>query len=128
MASKRRDVDPEALHEADEAERTQQVVGLPQTRDETDELHRQMRAASSATVVVAIVAMLTMCYVAKLPIIVLLISILLATVSWTVVEKPMNALKRYWPYGSALKSPPERRLELDRCHAEACSAEASASA
>jgi predicted PurR-regulated permease PerM len=79
MASKRRDADPETLHEAVEDEaRPQRVVGLPQTQEEADELHRQMRVSASATMVLAVLAMLTMCYFAKLPIIVLLLSILLA--------------------------------------------------
>ncbi len=79
MASKRRESDPDKLHEAVEDEaQPRRVVGLPQTQEEADELHRQMRASGSATKVLAVLAMLTMCYFAKLPIIVLLLSILLA--------------------------------------------------
>src|SRR5437868_1851138 len=79
MTSKRREADPAALREATEDEsRPQRVIGLPQTQEEGDELHRQMRASASATLVLAVLAMLTVCYFAKLPIIVLLLSILLA--------------------------------------------------
>jgi len=79
MTSKRREADPAALREAMEDEsRPQRVVGLPQTQEEGDELHRQMRASASATLVLAVLAMLAVCYFAKLPIIVLLLSILLA--------------------------------------------------
>jgi predicted PurR-regulated permease PerM len=79
MASKRGERDPEAIHEAVEDEsRPQRVVGLPRTQEEADDLHRQMRASASATMVLAVLAMLTVFYFAKLPIIVLLISILLA--------------------------------------------------
>jgi predicted PurR-regulated permease PerM len=79
MTGKRREADPEALHDAVENEsQPRHVVGLPQTQQEGDELQRQIRAASSATMLLAIVAMLTVCYIAKLPIIVLLLSILLA--------------------------------------------------
>jgi predicted PurR-regulated permease PerM len=79
MTSKRRDADPEAVHEAAEDElRPQRVVGLPQTQEEADELHRQMRASATATMVLTILAVLTVFYFAELPIIVLLISILIA--------------------------------------------------
>jgi predicted PurR-regulated permease PerM len=77
--ARKRDGDPEALHEAAEDEsRPQRVVGLPRTQEEADELHRKMRASTSATMVLALLAVLAVFYVAKLPIIVLLISILLA--------------------------------------------------
>ncbi len=66
------------LHEAQEAERPQRVVGLPQTQEEAEELHRRMRAASKAAVLLAVLAMVTVTYFAKLPIIVVLISVLLA--------------------------------------------------
>jgi predicted PurR-regulated permease PerM len=79
MTGKRRDADPEALHDGvAEESGPQRVVGLPQTQEEANELHRQLRAASSAAVLLAILAMLAVCYYAKLPLIVLLISILLA--------------------------------------------------
>ncbi|MBZ5568479.1 MAG: AI-2E family transporter [Acidobacteriia bacterium] len=78
MASKRSEADPEALHDAAELERVQHVTGLPQRQEEADEVHRHMRAGASATILLAVLAMLTVCYFAELPIIVLLISILLA--------------------------------------------------
>ena len=79
MARKLGEGDPEALREAAEDEsRPQHVVGLPRTQEEADELHRQMRASSSATMVLAVLAVLAVFSFAKLPIIVLLISILLA--------------------------------------------------
>ncbi len=81
MAAKRSDADPETLHQAEvEESRPQRVIGLPQTQEEGNELHRQLRASASATMLLSVLAMLTICYFAKLPIIVLLISILLAFV------------------------------------------------
>jgi predicted PurR-regulated permease PerM len=79
MTTKRKEADSEALHEGvEERTRPQRIVGLPQTQEEADELHRQMRASASATMVLAILAVLVTFYFAKLPFIVLLISILLA--------------------------------------------------
>ncbi len=81
MTTKRRDPDAEALGERGEEEpRPQHVVGLPQTQEEADDLHRRMRASSSAIMVLASLAVLVVCYYAKLPIMVLLVSILLAFV------------------------------------------------
>ena len=79
MATKRGEGDPEALDAAvaDES-RPQHVVGLPRTQEEADDLHRQMRASASATMVLAILAVLAVFSYAKLPIIVLLTAILLA--------------------------------------------------
>jgi predicted PurR-regulated permease PerM len=79
MTGKRREADPEALQErAAEESEPLRVVGLPQTQEAANELHRDIRAASSAAILLAILAMLAVCYFAKLPIIVLLLSILLA--------------------------------------------------
>lgn len=62
--------------ERGEPPRVEPVTSAPSP--ERDELHRRVGAASSALVVLAILAVLTVCYTAKLPIIVLLISILLS--------------------------------------------------
>ncbi|MGZ4812899.1 MAG: AI-2E family transporter [Terriglobales bacterium] len=79
MTVKRREADAEPVHEAvEEASSPAHVIGLPQNQQDADELYRQLRVASSATILVAVLAMLTVCYFAKLPMIVLLISILLA--------------------------------------------------
>ncbi len=79
MTSKRRDAETEAFGEqAESAEQPQKVVGLPQTQEEADDLLRRMRASSSAIMVLASLGVLAVCYIAKLPIIVLLVSILLA--------------------------------------------------
>src|ERR1051325_5886412 len=79
MAIKRKESGPEAMQEsAEERAHPQHVVGLPQTQEEADELHRQMGASASATMVLVILAVLAVFYFAQLPIVVLLISILLA--------------------------------------------------
>ena len=79
MANKRRDADPDALHETAEYEaQPQHVVGLPQSQEEADDLHRRTRASSAATMVLAVLAVLAVFYIAELPIVVVLISILLA--------------------------------------------------
>lgn len=79
MANKRRDADPDALHETAEDEaQPQRVVGLPQSQEEADDLHRRTRASSAATMVLAVLAVLAVFYIAELPIVVVLISILLA--------------------------------------------------
>ena len=79
MTGTRREADPEAPQETvAEESQPRRVVGLPQTQEEATDLHRRIRAASSATILLAILAMLTVCYIAKLPMIVLLISVLLA--------------------------------------------------
>ncbi len=78
MTTQRRDADPELLHDTGEVEQPQPIMAPPPTQEETEELHRQMRAASKAVVVLAILGVLTVFYFAKLPIIVMLISILLA--------------------------------------------------
>ncbi len=74
MTTERTDAGPDELHEAEE-QQPQPLEGplLPR-----EEFQRELRAASSALILLAIVATLTICYIAKLPIIVLLISILLA--------------------------------------------------
>ncbi len=79
MASKRREADPEALpDEVAEKPLPQHVIGLPQTQEEADDLHRRIRASSSALMVLAILAVMTVFSYAKLPIIVVLVAILLA--------------------------------------------------
>jgi predicted PurR-regulated permease PerM len=77
MTTKRTEADREALHEEAKA-RPQHVPGLAQTQEEASELRRHIRAVSSATMVLAILAVLTVFYFAKLPFIVLLTAILLA--------------------------------------------------
>jgi predicted PurR-regulated permease PerM len=74
MTTERTDAGPHELHEAEE-QQPQPLEGplLPR-----EEFQRELRAASSALILLAIVAVLTICYFGKLPIIVLLISILLA--------------------------------------------------
>jgi predicted PurR-regulated permease PerM len=79
MTGKRRDVDSEAPPETmAEESHPRRVIGLPQTQEEANELLRRIRAASSAAILLAILAMLAVFYYAKLPLIVLLFSILLA--------------------------------------------------
>jgi predicted PurR-regulated permease PerM len=87
MPGKPREADQEALHDTvAEESQPRRVVGLPQTQEEADELHRRIRAASLATILLAILAMLAVCYIAKLPMIVLLISILLAFILAPLVD------------------------------------------
>ena len=72
MTVKRGEANAEPAHETVEAPSPSHVVGLPQNQQDADELYRQVRAASSAMVWLAVLVMLAVCYYAKLPIIVLL--------------------------------------------------------
>ncbi len=73
MATKRRD-----------AEREEEVT--PFSPLEAEHAERQLRIAANAQVVLAVLAVLTVCYFAELPIIVLLISVLLSFILAPVVE------------------------------------------
>lgn len=81
MSSKRRSAEPE------DAEREEVVAAAPRVPPaETAELHRELRASSSAQMILAVLAVLTLCYFAKLPLIVILVSILLAFVLAPLVD------------------------------------------
>jgi len=66
-----------------------------------EELYRRVSAASSALVVLAMLAVLTVCYFAKLPIIVLLISILLSFILAPLVDL-LQRMRLPRPVASAL--------------------------
>jgi predicted PurR-regulated permease PerM len=72
MATKRRD-----------AERDEELAPL---QLDPEELERQLRARTGAQVILAVLAVLAVCYFAKLPLIVLLVSILLSFILAPVVE------------------------------------------
>ena len=75
----KREEDKAVVHTAHEENAPpQRVVGLPQTQEEGDELQRQMRASSTALMVLAILAVGAVFYFAELPIVAILIAILLA--------------------------------------------------
>ena len=79
MAAKRSEADPETLHETVEEEsRPQRVSDFRRRRKKRTNCTGRCARSASATMLLAVLAMLTVCYFAKLPIIVLLISILLA--------------------------------------------------
>lgn len=59
---------------------------IPQAMVDAEDLHRHIRAGSTAALVIAAVAVLAVAYVAKLPIIVLLLAILLSFILAPVVE------------------------------------------
>ncbi|MGI9100941.1 MAG: AI-2E family transporter [Terriglobales bacterium] len=68
-------------------EEAPRAVPLPaQTEEQATEVQRHLRGSSTATTVLAIVAVLTVCYVAKLPIIVVLVSVLLAFILAPIVD------------------------------------------
>ncbi len=64
--------------ERGESPRVPPAAATPALSPERQELHRRVGLASSALVVLAVLSVLTVCYFAKLPIIVLLISILVS--------------------------------------------------
>ncbi len=83
----RRKEEEAALHQTHEEKAPpQRVVGLPQTQEEGDELQRQLRASSTAMMVLAILAVGAVFYFAELPIVAMLIAILLAFILAPVVD------------------------------------------
>jgi len=79
MAVRRKEEDEAVIHKSPEDKApAQRVIGLPQTQEEGDELQRQVRASSTATIVLAILAVGAVFYFAELPIVAMLIAILLA--------------------------------------------------
>ncbi len=79
MAVRRKEEDEAVIHKTPEEKLPpQRVVGLPQTQEEGDEIQRQLRSSSTATMVLSILAVGAVFYFAELPIVVLLFAILLA--------------------------------------------------
>ncbi len=71
----------------DEFDRDEEDVHLTSaSHADTDEMKRRLSAASTALVVLAMLAVLTLCYFAKLPLIVLLVAILVAFVLAPLVD------------------------------------------
>lgn len=62
------------------------AFAIPQAMVDAEDLHRHIRAGSTAALVLAVVAVLAVAYFAKLPIIVLLLAILLSFILAPVVE------------------------------------------
>ena len=62
------------------------AFAIPQAMVDAEELHRHIRAGSTAAVMLAVLAGLAVAYIAKLPIIVLLVAILLSFILAPVVE------------------------------------------
>ena len=62
------------------------AFAIPQTMVDAEDLHRHIRAASTAAIVVAMLGVLTVAYFAKLPLIVLLVSILLSFILAPLVD------------------------------------------
>ncbi len=86
MTAKRSDAErAEELNGA--SEEAARPVPLP-ARDEEQatEVQRHLRGSSMATIILAMLAVLTVCYIAKLPLIVLLVSVLLAFILAPVVD------------------------------------------
>ena len=62
------------------------AFAIPQAMVDAEDLHRHIRSASTAAIVVAILGVLAVSYVAKLPLIVLLVAILLSFILAPIVE------------------------------------------
>ncbi len=79
MAAKRRDADEAELHETPEQdEQEPSLLAISNAPEDADEARRRLATGATSLVVLAILAVLAVSYYAKLPIIVLLISILLS--------------------------------------------------
>lgn len=62
------------------------ALSIPQAMVDAEDLHRHIRSASTAAIVVAVLGCLTVAYFAKLPLIVLLVAILLAFILAPLVD------------------------------------------
>src|SRR3954468_15883723 len=62
------------------------AFAIPQAMVDAEDLHRHIRSASTAAIVVAVLGVLAVSYFAKLPLIVLLVSILLSFILAPIVE------------------------------------------
>lgn len=62
------------------------AFAIPQSMVDAEDLHRHIRSASTAAIAVAVLAVLAVAYFAKLPLIVLLVSILLSFILAPVVD------------------------------------------